>query len=162
MKQHSRPGAVRGGRRIDGERVVAIYEFGKALLLVASAYGVYRLLDQRLAVRLARWLATLTDQRERRLLQDVLQWFGGLAANAVHWVLWVSLLYAALALVEGVGLWRHRRWAEWLTVVSSGLLIPFEIGELLMEPRHNTGWVLSVLIINVAIVVYLATRLRHR
>ena len=156
----SRPARAGGG--LDGERIVAIYQALKALLLLISAYGVYRLLDARLASRLSRWSATLTDQRERRLLQQGLQWFGGLETRAVHWFVWITLLYAALALLEASGLWLHRRWAEWLTVIASGLLIPFEVAQLLGHPAHNQAWVLAVLIINLIIVVYLGMRLRHR
>jgi uncharacterized membrane protein (DUF2068 family) len=148
--------------RLDGDRIVAIYQLLKAMLLLASGYGVYRLLDARLAARVAHWSGTLTDQRERRLLQEGMHWFGGLGARAVHGFLWITLLYAALAVLEGLGLWWHRRWAEWLTVIASSLLIPFEVAQLLSQPRHNTGWVLAVLFINIIIVVYLGTRLRHR
>jgi uncharacterized membrane protein (DUF2068 family) len=160
MKSASKSRPAHGGW--DGVRFVALYEWVKTLLLLASAYGVYRLLDARLAARLSHWSATLTDARERHLLQEGLQWFGGLGARAVHGVLWVTLLYAALALLEGLGLWWHRRWAEWLTVIASALLIPFEVAQLLGHPAHNTGWVLTVLVINVMIVVYLGVRLRRR
>jgi uncharacterized membrane protein (DUF2068 family) len=161
-KSAPRSRAARVAGRLDGDRIVAIYQLLKALLLLASGYGVYRLLDARLAARVAHWSGTLTDQRERRLLQEGMHWFGGLGARAVHGFLWITLLYAALAVLEGLGLWWHRRWAEWLTVIASSLLIPFEVAQLLSHPRHNTGWVLAVLFINVIIVVYLGTRLRHR
>jgi uncharacterized membrane protein (DUF2068 family) len=159
MKTSVRTRAAAAGRRFSGVRVVALYLFTKALLLLGSDYGLYRLLDARRAVRVARWTATLTDLRARRLLLQTLEWFGGLGVATVHLVMWVTLLYALLALIEGYGLWRHRRWAEWLTVVASAALVPFEIWQLVTRPAHETAWVLSVLLANVIIVVYLATRL---
>jgi uncharacterized membrane protein (DUF2068 family) len=59
------------------------------------------------------------------------------------------------ALVEGaaaIGLWRGRRWAEYLTFIATTLLIPLEVYEL---TRKLTALKLVTLIINIAIVVYL-------
>ncbi len=63
---------------------------------------------------------------------------------------------AAVMLLEAWGLHRRRIWAEWLTVIVTGSLIPFEIHHLVVHP--SLGKVLT-LVANVAIVIYL---LRHR
>lgn len=68
-----------------------------------------------------------------------------------------ALLYAALETTEGVGLARRRRWAEYLTVIATGVLIPFEVREVLVRP---TIFRVGALAVNVAIVVYLAYRKR--
>jgi uncharacterized membrane protein (DUF2068 family) len=60
--------------------------------------------------------------------------------------------------VEGVGLALGERWAEWLTVVATGLLIPIEIYEVLF---HFSVLKLLVLIGNVLIVAYLVWLLRR-
>ena len=62
------------------------------------------------------------------------------------------LCYAALEGVEAVGLWRGRRWAEYLTFIATVVLLPFEIYELTarVSPLKVIG-----LAINVAVVVYL-------
>ena len=62
-------------------------------------------------------------------------------------------------LAEGVGLLLRRRWAEYFTVVATGLFIPLEIYEVAMRP---TAVRLSVLAINVAVVIYVAAQLRRR
>ncbi|EDY84457.1 hypothetical protein VDG1235_4088 [Verrucomicrobiia bacterium DG1235] len=62
------------------------------------------------------------------------------------------LAYAALHLVEGVGLWKSRHWAEWLGVISGGIYIPLELYEI---ARHPSWITLAILTINVAIVAYL-------
>jgi hypothetical protein len=62
------------------------------------------------------------------------------------------IAYAVLEGVEGVGLWRTRRWAEYLTFIATTLLLPLEIYELLERVT-----VLRILgfVLNVAVVVYL-------
>lgn len=68
-----------------------------------------------------------------------------------------ALAYAALETTEGVGLAMRRRWAEYLTVIATGVLIPFEVREVAARP---TLFRLGALAVNVAIVVYLAYRKR--
>jgi uncharacterized membrane protein (DUF2068 family) len=66
----------------------------------------------------------------------------GLAASA----------YAVLEATEGVGLWMGKRWAEYLTLVATSALLPFEIWELSISV---TTLKTIVFLINVAVVVYL-------
>jgi uncharacterized membrane protein (DUF2068 family) len=63
--------------------------------------------------------------------------------------------YAAVFVVEGVGLLRRRRWAEWLTVIVTASFIPFEIYELARRPGAGK---VSAIALNAAIVVYLTWR----
>ena len=69
----------------------------------------------------------------------------------------VAVVYAALLFTEGVGLWFQKRWAEYLTSVSTALFIPVEIFEI----YERFTWVrVAILAINLFIVWYLTTRLR--
>lgn len=146
-------------RHIDGLRLVALYKFGKALLLVATAYGVHAMLDPQLGARLMHWSATLTDHTERDLVERALRWFDGLGVSVVQSVVLVTGAYATLVMIEGLGLWWHRRWAEWLAAISGGALIPFELWRLVMRPQHNSVLVAGVLLANVLIVAYLIKEL---
>ncbi len=69
----------------------------------------------------------------------------------------VVILYALLEGTEGVGLYLRRRWAEYLTVFATGLLIPYEIWEVL---HRATLLRVGGLLVNVAVVAYLAYRKR--
>jgi uncharacterized membrane protein (DUF2068 family) len=66
-----------------------------------------------------------------------------------------SLCYAAVFLVEGIGLLRRRRWAEWLTVVVTASFIPIEIYE---GVEHFGAGKIVALVLNVAILGYLLWR----
>ena len=69
-----------------------------------------------------------------------------------------ALLYGALELVEGVGLWKRQRWAEWLTVIATSLLVPFELYEVARNPSVLKAGGLAV---NVLIVLYLIRVVRR-
>jgi uncharacterized membrane protein (DUF2068 family) len=70
----------------------------------------------------------------------------------------VALAYGALEGVEAFGLWRRRRWAEWLTVVATSLLLIPEVWEL---TKSISLLKVGALVVNIAIVVYLLRRLRR-
>jgi uncharacterized membrane protein (DUF2068 family) len=68
-----------------------------------------------------------------------------------------AMVYAALEATEGIGLAMRRRWAEYLTVIATGLLIPYEAYEVIMHP---TLFKIGALLLNLAVVGYLAYRKR--
>jgi uncharacterized membrane protein (DUF2068 family) len=66
-----------------------------------------------------------------------------------------SLCYAAVFLVEGIGLLSRQRWAEWLTVVVTASFIPIEIYE---GVEHFGPGKIVALVLNLAILGYLLWR----
>ena len=64
----------------------------------------------------------------------------------------VLLAYGLLEGVEAVGLWRAKRWAEYLTFIATTVLLPLEVYEILHKqtPLKIIGFA-----INLAVVVYL-------
>lgn len=60
--------------------------------------------------------------------------------------------YAVLELVEAVGLWRQRRWAEYLTLVGTAVFIPLEVYEL---ANGVTPFKVIAFVLNVAVIAYL-------
>src|SRR5665647_2391041 len=77
-----------------------------------------------------------------------------MAGNLSDTKLWLmagfALTSASIRLIEGYGLWRERRWAECLAVVSGGLYLPLEVYEL----RSGVSWIkVCTLVANICIVV---------
>jgi uncharacterized membrane protein (DUF2068 family) len=92
-----------------------------------------------------------------RYIHDLLERLVGLGDRDLIRFSVVGAAYAALLYIEGIGLWMQKRWAEYLTVIGSALLLPIEAYELF----EKFTWVrILVLAVNLFIVWYLATRLR--
>lgn len=68
-----------------------------------------------------------------------------------------AFAYAVLEGTEGVGLAMRRRWAEYLTVLATAALIPFEAYEVI---HKVTLFRVGALLLNLAVVGYLAYRKR--
>lgn len=66
-------------------------------------------------------------------------------------------LYAAFRLLEGWGLWRNRRWAVWLGLLSAAAYLPLD---LLAIARHPGASSLVVLALNLAVIAILAIRIK--
>jgi uncharacterized membrane protein (DUF2068 family) len=84
---------------------------------------------------------------------------GRLKKHQVKVVGVLAIGYAALEITEGVGLFYRKRWAEWLTVVATSLLIPLELYELVRKPSLLKA---GGIVVNLAIVGYLGWNLRRR
>jgi uncharacterized membrane protein (DUF2068 family) len=139
-------------------RIIALYKLVKVLLLLALAYGEVRLHDASLAAKLLTWASARPLGLERQVVTQLLTWFSGISVSGIHTLRLVTLCYAAVFAIEGIGLWMRKRWAEWLTTIITASLIPFELWELFYRP--NLGKVL-VLLANTAIVVILVWHVRR-
>jgi uncharacterized membrane protein (DUF2068 family) len=139
-------------------RIIAIYKLVKVLLLLALAYGEVRLHDASLAAKLLTWASARPLGLERQVVTQLLTWFSGISVSGIHTLRLVTLCYAAVFAIEGVGLWMRKRWAEWMTTIITASLIPFELWELFYRP--NVGKLL-VLLANTAIVVILIWHVRR-
>ena len=140
-------------------RLIALFKFCKAVLLVIVGLGALQLLDPDVAARAQRWVAALASSNDRSAVQHVLAWVGGLSPRHLEALGVGAFLYALLFTIEGVGLWRGRRWAEYLTVVATLSLVPLELFELL---RAVTPARVAALVVNLAVVAYLIGRMRRR
>ena len=64
----------------------------------------------------------------------------------------LAVLYAAVEWIEAVGLWKEKRWAEYLTVIATAGFIPLEIKELL---HKVTFFRVAALVTNLALLIWL-------
>jgi uncharacterized membrane protein (DUF2068 family) len=140
-------------------RTIALYKLVKVVLLLAVAYGELRLRDASLVAKLLSWAAAKPYGLEHRIVSWLVQLFSGMSASRVTALRMVTLAYAAVFAVEGIGLWLEKRWAEWLTVVVTASLIPLEIWEMFHRPTIGK---LAILLGNAVIVAYLVWHVRTK
>lgn len=141
-----------------GLRVVAVLEAAKGVVVLLAGFGVLVFIDHGTAQMVdalvehlhlnpangvPRVFVELINNASNRQLQ-------GLAAGA--------LANAVLRLAEAFGLWHARAWAEWLSVVSGAIYVPFELYEL---SRGVTPLRLGMLVLNLGVVGYMVLALRR-
>jgi uncharacterized membrane protein (DUF2068 family) len=140
-------------------RLIAWFKLLKAAVLIAIGIGAMKLLHKDVADTVEHWLELLRLDPNNRYIDTALEKASHLTPEKIKGLGLGSMIYAALFLTEGVGLWLEKRWAEWLTVVITSSLVPIEIYEIY---RHPTAVKTVVLLINSAIVAYLVYRIRNR
>jgi uncharacterized membrane protein (DUF2068 family) len=133
-------------------RTIALYKLVKVVILLLAVYGEVRLHDATLTAKILSWASARPHGLEHDLVTRGLSWFSGLSESRVHALRLLTLTYAAVFALEGVGLWMQRRWAEWLTVIITASLIPLELWELVHRPSLGAAAVLAA---NTLIVGYL-------
>ena len=138
-------------------RFIALFKFTQALTLLLVALAAFQLLRPEIATMVQEWMDTLPIESEQNLVQQFIGWATGLGTQQVVALGFGALVYAALFLLEGVGLWRRKTWAEWLTVVATALPIPLEIYEVV---NHLSPLRVAAFVANVAIVTLLVMHLR--
>ena len=140
------------------DRVIAligVFKLLKAALLVAFGIAGLAAPPSALAHRARHLLSWMGLSPGGKTLAHLLAKLGSVDGEMARKLAVASLCYAAVFLVEGVGLSLKKRWAEWLTVFVTGSFIPLEIYEAV---EHFSLSKIVALILNVAIVIYLVWR----
>src|ERR1700736_2969352 len=140
-------------------RTIALYKLLKVVLLLLAAYGEHRLHDASLSAKLLTWAEARPSGLEHDVVTRVLQWFSGLSESKMHALRFVTLTYAVVFAIEGIGLWMQKRWAEWLTTIITASLIPLEVWEFVSRPSLGKA---AVVVGNAAIVAYLIWHVRAK
>ncbi len=140
-------------------RLIAIFKFLKAGLLIALGIGLFRLLHKDVGDVLEHWSKAMRLDPGSHFVNLALEKAAHVSPEQVKKLGLGSFLYAGLFLVEGTGLWLRKRWGEWLTVIITSSLVPVEIYEIY---RHSSWVKVVVLALNVAIVIYLIYHMRRQ
>jgi len=138
-------------------RLIALLEAGKGSLVLLVGFGLLELIHrdlQQSAEAIIRHFHLNPASHYPKIFIDSLSQFD----STYLWLLSAAAFgYASLRLIEAWGLWRQRRWAEWLGALSGSIYLPIEIVELM----HGVNWVkLVIFTINLLCVLLLANALR--
>src|SRR5580704_17444769 len=139
--------------------LIGLFKLFKALLLIAAGVGAIKLLHKDLSGTVLHWIQLLRVDPDNRFIHRVLVKIFRVTPKHLKELSIGTFLYAGVFLTEGIGLLLRKHWAEYFTIVSTGLFIPLEVYEL---AKHFTIVKLAVTVINVLIVWYLVARVRSR
>jgi uncharacterized membrane protein (DUF2068 family) len=139
--------------------LIALFKLFKAALLIAVGIGAIRFLHKDLSSTVLHWAQVLRVDTDNRYIHGALARVFRVTPKQLRALSVGTFIYAGLFLTEGTGLLLRKRWAEYFTIITTGLFIPLEIYEL---ARHFTVTKLVVTLINALIVGYLVARVRSR
>lgn len=139
-------------------KTIAVFKLVKALLLIAVGLGALTLLNPTMAHDAERWATDLAWQLGPRAVSALEKKLSLFQSSRVTLVAVAAFLYAALFSVEGVGLWKGKRWAEYLTIIATSSFVPLELYELF---KQATAPRIATLAVNLLVVGYLVWKVRH-
>jgi len=135
-----------------GLHAVALFEGAKGLLVLLVGFELLTYLHKDIseaAMHLVKSLHLNPASHYPRIFLDLTDhiddtrlWSMALAAA----------MYFVVRMIEAVGLWLRKTWAEWFAVLTGGMYIPIEIYEVAIKvswPR------VTVLVVNLGVISYL-------
>ena len=128
----------------------------KGLLLILISVKGMSLMNRDLHQVVDQLISEFNLDVDRSVIGNTLKRVGMINGHQLLFISLAVFLYGVLDLVEGYGLHKRKKWAEYLTVFATALFIPFEVYELIAKITVvRTG----ALILNILIVIFL---IRHK
>jgi uncharacterized membrane protein (DUF2068 family) len=148
---------------LTGLHIIAGFKFLQAATLIAAGLGALGLMNPGVSEAAQEWLALLALRNGERLAgmaaARMLPYLDAATPRQFGAIGVGAFLYASVFLVEGTGLWRGKRWAEYLTIAVTASLLPFEIAAIV---NRVTLVRVGTLAINLFVIGYLVWELRAR
>jgi uncharacterized membrane protein (DUF2068 family) len=142
-------------------RALAVERAFRCLIFAAVAAGVFKVNGSRERLREAfdkdlPLLKPLANQigwnpDNSKIIHTISHAFS-LKSSTLTWIAVGLIAYAAIELIEAVGLWLMKRWGEYFAVIATSVFLPLEIYEL---TEKITALRLGAFVVNVVAVVWL-------
>lgn len=132
--------------------LIAAFKLAQALLFVAIGVGAVRLLHKDAGDVFTRAAEHLRFSPESRLINFILKYAPLVNDQLLRRIGVVVFFYAALDLLEGIGLYLEKVWAEFLTLAITASFLPWEVFEIY---RRLTLVRVSLLTVNAIVLIYL-------
>lgn len=140
--------------------LIAFYKLLGALMFVAIGVGAMRLLHKDIGdVVWHELIEVLRMNPESRVVNFIFQKAELLNDPVLRKIGFAAFCYAAVGVVEAVGLYFERAWAELLTLLITASFLPFELHEIV---RRVTWISVSVFVVNAAVLFYMFWLLGER
>lgn len=145
-------GRMSAASQHQGLRAIALFEAGKGALVLLAGFGLLSLLGRNAAVLAEQLVSRLHLNPAHHYPQVFIHAMAELTNTRLWLMAGFAALYATVRFVEAYGLWRGRRWAEWLAALSAGVYVPVEIYEL----AQGGSWLKTgALVANLAVMGYM-------
>lgn len=139
-------------KTIFGLLLIGSFKLLLAFFLLSVSIGVFTVMNRELSDE----ISVIVLNWQVKTASEIADWFLSMLLSVhieeMQRVGAGTFIYSGLLLVEGVGLLTRKRWAEYLTIIVTGSLIPLEIRKMIAEISVAE---VGVLLINTAILVYL-------
>ncbi len=153
----SKPRISKPRKGSPGLVLIGIFKLLKAIILVLVGFGALHYLRVDLRESVNHWIQVFRVDPENRYIHRLLERIFSVTPKQLRELSVGTFIYAAILGTEGVGLLTRKHWAEYFTIISTGIFVPLELYELV----HRFTFIkLGVLALNVVIVWYLVARLR--
>ncbi|HYZ85203.1 MAG TPA: DUF2127 domain-containing protein [Bryobacteraceae bacterium] len=140
-----------------GNRIVAVYEGLKGVLVLLAAFGLLSLVHKDVEDVAETLLGRLHVREDGRLYGVILNAASKVTDTNLWMIASAAMFYSGVRFIEAYGLWKQRTWAQWFGLLSGLLYLPWELAALI---KHPSALHLAIILINVAIVGYFAWALR--
>jgi uncharacterized membrane protein (DUF2068 family) len=131
---------------------IAAFKVAQALLFLAIGVGALKLLHKDIGDLLARLADYLRFNSESRFVNSIFDKAALIDDHLLKLISGASFFYAGLDLIEGIGLYFEKAWAEYLTLVITASFLPWEMIEVY---RRLTPVRVGLLTVNVLVFFYL-------
>lgn len=143
-----------------GLLLIALFKLAKAAACIAIGFGALHLIHADVGdvvLKTTNFFHLDPDGRTVDFIQEKADLLSG------HKLRQFSMLtfgYAALSMIEGIGLYKEKTWAEYLTLILTICALPWDVTELM---KHQTPMRAGVVVINLVVLAYLLWFIRmHR
>ncbi len=147
-----------GHKKHRGLMAIAALKFVNGIGLLAIGLGALHYLHGDIEKDVAHWMELLRADPHNKYLIWLLQKLSNVDEHRLRQLSVGTFFYSALFLLEGTGLAMAKRWAEYLTIVTTASLMPLEMYELYVRLTWPRGVVLAV---NIVVVWYLVVELKR-
>lgn len=147
-----------GHKKHRGLMAIAALKFVNGIGLLAIALGALHYLHGDIEKDFAHWMELLRADPHNKYLIWLLEKLSSVDERRLRQLSVGTFFYSALFLLEGTGLALAKRWAEYLTIITTASLMPLELYELYVRLTWPRG---LVLVVNIVVVGYLVRELRQ-
>src|SRR4051812_48369918 len=106
--------------RDGGLVAIACFKLVKAVALISLGLGAFKLLNPATVDHLTDWLLHFSLTSGQEFIDKAVDLLSTLTRRRTTALGLAAIAYGTLFGVEGIGLWKGKRWAEYMTVITTG------------------------------------------